>query len=38
MGNEHVNAPNTNLAFRGKVSEQHQNTIELVMQIYPVTL
>jgi hypothetical protein len=31
MGDEFVNAPNTNATQRGKVNEQHQNVVELVM-------
>jgi hypothetical protein len=31
MGYELVNAPNTDVAERGEVNEQHQNVIEPVM-------
>ncbi len=32
MGNELVNAPNTNVAQRGEVNEQHQNAAEPIVQ------
>jgi hypothetical protein len=31
MGDEHVNAPNMDVTHRGKVNEQHQNVVELVV-------
>ncbi len=31
MGNEPVNAPNTDVTQRGKINEQHQNVTKLVM-------
>ncbi len=38
MGDEHVNAPNTNVAQRGEVNEQHQNVVEPIVQRDPVAL
>jgi hypothetical protein len=32
MGNEPMNAPNTDVAQRGKANEQHQNVAEPIMQ------
>ncbi len=32
MGDEIVNAPNIDATHRGKINEQHQNVIELVVQ------
>jgi hypothetical protein len=32
MGNNLVNAPNTNVAQRGRVDEQHQNVVKLIVQ------
>jgi hypothetical protein len=32
MGDELVNAPNTDVAQRGKVNEKHQNVAEPVMR------
>jgi hypothetical protein len=37
IGNEHVNAPNTNAAQRGEANEQHQNVVESVVQKDPTT-
>ncbi len=34
-GDEHVNAPNMDVAQKGKVNEQHQNVAKLVMQSDP---
>jgi hypothetical protein len=31
MGNEPLNAPNINVARRGKINEQHQNVANLVV-------
>ncbi len=31
-GDEHVNAPNMDVAQKGNVNEQHQNVAKLVMQ------
>jgi hypothetical protein len=31
MGNEHVNAPNINVAQRGEANKQHQNVAKLVI-------
>jgi hypothetical protein len=31
MGNELVNAPNTDATQRGKINEQHQNVAKLVV-------
>jgi hypothetical protein len=31
MGNEPVNAPNTDATQRGKINEQHQNVTKLVV-------
>jgi hypothetical protein len=31
MGNEHVNAPNMDVAQRGEVNEQHQNVVEPIV-------
>jgi hypothetical protein len=31
MGNEHVNAPNMDVAQRGKANEQHQNVTKPIM-------
>jgi hypothetical protein len=36
MRDELVNAPNTDVAHKGKVNEQHQNVLELVVQRDPV--
>jgi hypothetical protein len=38
MGDEPMNAPNTNATQRGKVNEQHQNVVELIVQRDPITL
>jgi len=38
MGNEVMNAPNTNATQRGKVNEQHQIVAELVVQRDPTML
>ncbi len=38
MGDEHVNAKNTNATQKGKVNEQHQNVAELVVQRNPTSL
>jgi hypothetical protein len=32
MGNELVNAPNTNATHRGEVNEQHQNVAKLIVE------
>jgi hypothetical protein len=32
MGNKPVNAPNMDVAKKGKTNEQHQNATELVVQ------
>jgi hypothetical protein len=37
VGNEHVNAPNTDVAQRGEVNEKHQNVVNSVVQKEPVT-
>jgi hypothetical protein len=31
MGNECVNAPNTDATQKGKINEQHQNIVELIV-------
>ncbi len=35
---EPMNAPNTNVAQRGEVNEQHQNVAKLVVQRDPIAL
>jgi hypothetical protein len=38
MGNEPMNASNTNATQKGKINEQHQNVGKLVVQKAPTTL
>jgi hypothetical protein len=38
MGDEPMNATNTNVAQRGEVNEHHQNVIKPVLQKAPIVL
>jgi hypothetical protein len=38
MGDEHVNAPNTDATQRGEVNEQHQNVTKPIVQRDPIAL
>jgi hypothetical protein len=38
MGNEHVNALNTDATHRGEINEQHQNVVEPIVQRNPIAL